>query len=144
MARITGVDLNDGWKLDFALTRIRGIGWALAKKILKEVDIENTKRVADLTSDEIAKLTSHLEKYPTEGELARVVRGNIQRLTAIGAYRGIRHAKNLPVRGQRTKTNARTKRGKRKTVGAFKKEILSKMQAGKASGPEGGKTGGKK
>src|SRR3990167_5855888 len=128
MARIAGIELQDNWKVDFALTRIKGIGWPLAKKILGEIKMENSKRVSDLSSDEIAKISSHLEKYPTEGELFRVVKGNIQRLSAISSYRGLRHVRNLPVRGQRTKTNARTKRGKRKTVGAFKKEILSRKQ----------------
>ena len=77
------------------------------------------------------KISSELEKYQIEGDLARTVRGNIQRLQVIGSYRGLRHTRNLPVRGQRTRTNARTKRGKRKTVGAFKKEILSRMTTGK-------------
>ena len=132
MARISGVELNDNWKVDFALTRIRGIGWALSKKVMSELKIDVTKRVSQLTSDELAKISTALEKYPIEGELVRVVRGNIQRLSAIGSFRGIRHSKNLPVRGQRTKTNARTKRGKRKTVGAFKKEVLTKVATDKA------------
>ena len=131
MARIAGVELNDNWKVDFALTRIRGIGWSLSKELMGQLSLDPKKRVSELTSDEIAKISTSLEKYPTEGELVRVVRGNIQRLTEIGSYRGIRHAKNLPVRGQRTRTNARTKRGKRKTVGAFKKEVLTKMTTGK-------------
>lgn len=133
MARIAGVELNDNWKVDFALTRIRGIGWSLSKKLMDELKLDSTKRVSQLTSDEIAKISSGLEKYPTEGELVRVVRGNIQRLSAIGSYRGMRHTKNLPVRGQRTKTNARTKRGKRKTVGAFKKEVLTKLTTDKVA-----------
>lgn len=131
MARIIGIELQDKWKADFALTRIKGISWATSKKIMKEAGIDDKKRVSDLTSDDIAKITAELEKYPTEGELFRVVRGNVQRLQAIGTYRGIRHGRGLPVRGQRTKTNARTKRGKRKTVGAFKKEALAKMTEGK-------------
>ncbi|MEK7550667.1 MAG: 30S ribosomal protein S13 [Patescibacteria group bacterium] len=130
MSRIVGVELQDNWKVDFALTRIKGIGWSLAKKLIEEAKIDSSKRVSDLTADDVAKISSLLEKHPTEGELFRVVRGNIQRLQAIGSYRGLRHTKNLPARGQRTKTNARTKRGKRKTVGAFKKEVLSKMQTG--------------
>jgi small subunit ribosomal protein S13 len=127
MARISGVELNDNWKVDFALTRIKGLGWSLSKKIMDQLKLDSKKRVSELTSDEIAKISTALEKYATEGELVRIVRGNIQRLSAIGSYRGLRHTRNLPVRGQRTKTNARTKRGKRKTVGAFKKEILTKM-----------------
>jgi small subunit ribosomal protein S13 len=84
-----------------------------------------------LSTDEVSKIAAELEKYSIEGDLIRTVRSNIQRLQVIGSYRGMRHSRNLPVRGQRTRTNARTKRGKRKTVGAFKKEILSKMTAGK-------------
>ncbi len=131
MARISGLELADNWRVDYALTRIRGVGWTLSEKILDSLKIDRNKRVSSLSGEEIAKITSELEKYPTEGELARVIRTNIARLQAIGSYRGIRHSKSLPVRGQRTRTNARTKRGKRKTVGAFKKEILTKMQTGK-------------
>ena len=125
MARIAGIELQDKWKVDFALTRIKGVGWSLSKEILKKSKVDGAKRLSDLTPEEIAAITSKLEDYPTEGELARVVRTNISRLQTIGSYRGIRHLHNLPVRGQRTRTNARTKRGKRKTVGAFKKEILT-------------------
>ena len=131
MARIAGVDLQDNWKVDFALTKIRGIGWSLSKKVVKDAGIDTKKRVSELTNDEVTKITNQLDKYQIEGDLVRSVRGNIQRLQVIGSYRGSSHAKNLPVRGQRTRTNARTKRGKRKTVGAFKKEILSKLTAGK-------------
>lgn len=127
MARISGIELNDSWKLDFALTRIKGIGWSVSKKLLTELGFDTTKRVKDLTSEEISKITAKLDEVPTEGDLVRRVRTNIQRLHAIGSYRGLRHSKGLPSRGQRTKTNARTKRGKRKTVGAFKKEALAKM-----------------
>lgn len=127
MARIAGIELQDNWKVDFALTKIRGLGWPLSRKVMKDVGIDPKKRISELTADEVAKITAELDKYEIEGDLARSVRGNIQRLQVIGSYRGIRHTKNLPVRGQRTRTNARTKRGKRKTVGAFKKEILGKM-----------------
>ncbi len=129
MARISGVEVQDNWKIDYALTRIRGIGWPLANEILGSLKINADKRVSELTPEEISKISAKLEDYPTEGELARVVRGNISRLQTIGAYRGMRHTKNLPARGQRTRTNARTKRGKRKTVGAFKKEILTAQKA---------------
>jgi small subunit ribosomal protein S13 len=131
MARIAGVDLQDNWKVDFALTKIRGIGWPLSKEVMKDAGVDSKKRVSELTNDEITKITNELEKYEIEGDLVRSVRGNIQRLQVIGSYRGMRHTRNLPVRGQRTRTNARTKRGKRKTVGAFKKEMLSKLTAGK-------------
>lgn len=131
MSRIAGVDLQDNWKIDFALTKIRGLGWTLAKKVIKDADVDAKKRVSELSANDVSKISAELEKYTIEGDLVRVVRGNIQRLQVIGSYRGLRHTRGLPVRGQRTRTNARTKRGKRKTVGAFKKEILSKMQSGK-------------
>jgi small subunit ribosomal protein S13 len=127
MTRIAGIDMQENWKVDYALTKIRGLGWTLSKRVLKDCGISAEKRVNELTSDEISKIGSGLEKYQIEGDLARSVRENIQRLQVIGSYRGMRHTRGLPVRGQRTRTNARTKRGKRKTVGAFKKEALSKM-----------------
>lgn len=126
MARISGIELQDNWKVGFALTRIKGIGWTLSRKILAGLKIDIKKRVSDLLPEELAKIAAEVEAYPIEGELARIVRGNITRLRQIGTYRGLRHARGLPSRGQRTKTNARTKRGKRKTVGAFKKEALAK------------------
>jgi small subunit ribosomal protein S13 len=131
MSRIAGVELQDSWKVDYALTRIAGLGWTLSKKMIAELGIDATKRVRDLTPEEISKISGKMEEIPTEGELARIVRGNIQRLHSIGSYRGIRHGRGLPVRGQRTKTNARTKRGKRKTVGAFKKEVLAAQKSAK-------------
>ena len=134
MARIAGIDLQDNWKVDFALTKIRGLGWSLSRRVMKDVGVDTKKRVSDLTNDEVAKITTELEKFQIEGDLVRAVRGNIQRLQVIGSYRGMRHTRGLPVRGQRTRTNARTKRGKRKTVGAFKKEMLSKMTVGKTEG----------
>jgi small subunit ribosomal protein S13 len=130
MARISGVELQDNWKVAFALTKIKGIGWSLAEKILSDLKIKDSKRVSDLSTDEVSKIAAEIEKEPIEGELIRQVRGNIQRLQQIGSYKGMRHQKGLPARGQRTKTNARTKRGKRKTVGAFKKDTLSKMGGG--------------
>jgi small subunit ribosomal protein S13 len=131
MARIAGIDLQDNWKADYALTKIKGLGWTLSKKIMEAAKVDSKKRVSDLTTDEVSKIGLELEKYTIEGDLVREVRGNIQRLQVIGSYRGSRHSKNLPSRGQRTRTNARTKRGKRKTVGAFKKEMLSRMTVAK-------------
>lgn len=128
MARISGVELQDSLKLDYALTRVKGIGWALSRKIIKSLSMDSGKRLSELTPDELSKVTAKLEENPVEGELVRQVKANIQRVRTIGSYRGIRHARNLPVRGQRTRRNARTKRGKRRTVGAFKKEMLAKMQ----------------
>lgn len=134
MARISGVELEDNLKVDYALTRIKGIGWALSVKILDSLKIDPSKRIKDLTSNEISKIVSKMDKHPTEGDLMRKVREDISRLRATGSYKGIRHTRGLPVRGQRTKTNARTKRGKRKTIGAFKKEELSKIQPKQAEG----------
>jgi len=128
MARISGIELNDSWRIDYALTRIKGIGWTMSKKILEDLKVEFSKRVKDFSLEDLNKISSKIEEFPTEGDLVRRVRANIARLQAIGSYRGIRHTKGLPVRGQRTKTNARTKRGKRKTVGAFKKEALAKAK----------------
>jgi small subunit ribosomal protein S13 len=133
MARISGIDLQDNWKVDFALTKIRGLGWALSDKIMDAARVDHKKRVSDLTADEVAKIQAEIENYTVEGDLVRQVRGNVQRLQVIGSYRGSRHTKNLPSKGQRTRTNARTKRGKRKTVGAFKKEMLAKVTAAKTT-----------
>lgn len=131
MARIVGIELQDNWKVDYALTRIKGIGWTLSGNILEEAGISSTKRISDLSADDIAKIVGILEKHPTEGDLLRIIRNNVQRLKVTGTYRGRRHTQGLPSRGQRTKSNARTKRGKRKTVGAFKKDTLSKMSSDK-------------
>jgi len=128
MARIAGVELQDGWRIDYALTKIKGMGWVLSGRILETLKIDPSKRVSKLSSEDISGIAGKLEEYPTEGELVRIVKSNISRLKAIGSYRGSRHARNLPSRGQRTRTNARTNRGKRKTIGAFKKEVLSKMK----------------
>ncbi|SRR5258708_3110236 len=131
MARLIGVELKDDWKVNYALTRIKGIGWTLSEEILAALKIGNSKRVSDLSKDDLSKLATKIEERPVEGELIRKIRSDIQRLRDIGSYRGGRHSRGLPVHGQRTRTNARTKRGKRKTVGAFKKEMLTKMTANK-------------
>ena len=131
MARISGIELSDKWRVDYALTKLKGLGWAKSAIVLSEAGIKETTRVKDLTTEDVAKITAALEKHMVEGDLVRNIRENIQRLREIGAYRGVRHTRGLPVRGQRTKSNARTKRGKRKTVGAFKKEMLAKVEAAK-------------
>lgn len=124
--RIAGVELPEEKRIDFALTQLFGVGWSLSRKILTEAGISPEKKSRELSEEEAGKLAQTLEHYAVEGELRRQVLQNIQRLKDTGSYRGMRHAHNLPSRGQRTRTNARTKRGKRKTVGAFKKEILAK------------------
>jgi len=131
MARISGIELADNWRVDYALTRIKGIGWPLSKRILDFLKIDRAKRIKNLTSEEVAKIGSKLEEYTIEGDLIRKVKSDIARLQVTGTYRGMRHSRNLPSRGQRTKTNARTKRGKRKTIGAFKKEALGKIKVAK-------------
>ena len=119
MARIVGIDLPREKRIEIALTYIFGIGRMRALDILTEANVEIGKRVKDLTEEEIGRLTSIItHSYKVEGDLRRETTQNIKRLVEIGSYRGLRHKKNLPSRGQRTKTNARTRRGKRKTIGA--------------------------
>lgn len=127
MARIAGIELADNWKLDYALTKIRGIGWASSTEIVNKVKLAPKQQVSSLSVEDVQKITAEMENYLTEGDLLRKVREDIQRLREIGTYRGLRHARGLPVRGQRTKSNARTKRGKKKTVGSFRKDMLTKM-----------------
>ena len=127
MARLSGIELQDNWRVEYALTKLKGIGWSLAGEIIDDLSITKDKRIKDLSNEDLNKIAGRIDDIPTEGDLARLVKGNTQRLVQTGSYRGIRHQRGLPVRGQRTKTNARTKRGKRKTVGAFRKEMLSKQ-----------------
>lgn len=128
MARIAGVDLQDNLKVDYALTNIKGIGRVSSKEILDELSIDSGKRMSDLSGDEISSIASKLEDYMIEGDLQKRTRSDIQRLRVIGTYRGQRHSKGLPVRGQRTRSNARQKRGAKKTVGSYKKDVLSQMK----------------
>jgi small subunit ribosomal protein S13 len=122
MARLAGVDIPNAKRVEVALTYIYGIGPATAKKILEKTGVNPDTRAKDLTEDEIAKLRDVIEtEYHVEGDLRREVALNIKRLTEINCYRGIRHRKGLPVRGQRTRTNARTRKGKAKTVANKKK-----------------------
>jgi len=122
MARIAGVDLPNNKRVVIALTYIFGIGKTLAKRIIVESGIDPDIRVNKLTDEEIAQLRSIIEKnYKIEGELRTEVSMNIKRLIDIGSYRGLRHRRSLPLRGQRTRTNARTRKGKKKTVAGRKK-----------------------
>jgi small subunit ribosomal protein S13 len=120
MARIAGLTLPPNKRTEVALTYLYGIGLTLSKKVLAETGVDGNKRIKDLSEEEVNKLRSLIEKtYKVEGELRRDVMGNIKRLKDIGCYRGSRHAKGLPVRGQRTKTNSRTVRGNvRRTMGS--------------------------
>ncbi|WP_027718572.1 30S ribosomal protein S13 [Desulfovirgula thermocuniculi] len=118
MARIAGVDLPRDKRVEIALTYIYGIGRSTSKKILAKTGVNPDTRVRDLTEDEVNRLKDEIEKnYKVEGDLRREVAMNIKRLIDIGCYRGLRHRRGLPVRGQRTRTNARTRKGPRKTVG---------------------------
>ena len=132
MARIAGVELPRERLIEFALTKIFGIGWTTAKLIVNQVDIDPSKRINDLTEDEIGRLRAVVEnQFKVEGDLHREIQLNIKRLTDINCYRGTRHRRNLPVRGQRTSTNARTRRGGYKakrtiTVGRKSKEVARK------------------
>ncbi len=117
MARIAGVDLPKNKRVEIGLTYIYGIGQSTSLQVLKETGVSPDTRVKDLTETEVAKLRDAIEKErKVEGDLRREVSMNIKRLTEIGCYRGLRHRRNLPVHGQRTRTNARTKRGAKKTV----------------------------
>lgn len=121
MARISGVDLPKNKRVDIALTYVYGIGPKISKRILDQLNgaVEPATRVRDLTESQVGLIGSLIAKeYRVEGELRRQIQQNIHRFIEIGCYRGVRHRRNLPARGQRTKTNARTRRGRRKTVGA--------------------------
>ena len=121
MARISGVDIPKDKRVEVSLTYIYGIGLSTSKRILKETDINPNIRVKDLTEEEEGKIRKEVEKYKVEGDLRREVALNIKRLMEIGSYRGIRHRKGLPVRGQKTKTNARTRKGKARPIAGKKK-----------------------
>ncbi len=122
MARIAGVDLPNEKRIEAGLTYIYGIGWTTSRKILEKTGINPDTRVKDLTEEEAGKIRKVIEAdYLVEGDLRRDVNMNIKRLMEIGCYRGIRHRRGLPVRGQKTKTNARTRKGPKKTVGRKKK-----------------------
>ncbi|HKY84503.1 MAG TPA: 30S ribosomal protein S13 [Anaerolineales bacterium] len=116
MARIEGVDLPREKRVEIGLTYLYGIGRTRALESLAAAGVSPDTRVRDLTEDEITRLRDHIQKYTVEGELRREVQLSIKRLVDIGSYRGLRHRRNLPVRGQRTKTNARTRKGPKKTV----------------------------
>jgi len=123
LARIAGVDLPKNERIEIGLTRIFGVGRSVSKKILEEARVNPNIRVKDLTDEDSVKLRALLEKdHRVEGDLRRDISMSVKRLTDIGCYRGLRHRASLPVRGQRTKTNARTRKGPRKAVVGKKKE----------------------
>jgi small subunit ribosomal protein S13 len=121
LARIAGVDLPKDKRVEVALTYIYGIGRSRSRRLLSELGIDFDTRVKDLKDEEVAKIRDYIDRnYKVEGELRQEVTQNIKRLIEISCYRGIRHIRGLPVRGQRTRTNARTRKGPRRTVGAKK------------------------
>lgn len=127
MARIAGVDLPKNKRVVIGLTTIFGLGKSTSKKILEKAEVSEDKKVADLSDDEVNKIRNIItSEYKVEGSLKTEVQANIKRLMDIGSYRGKRHRRGLPVRGQRTKTNARTRKGKRKTVAGKKKASAKK------------------
>ena len=127
MPRISGVDIPENKRIEIALTYIYGIGRTNVKNILKIANIDPDKRAKDLTDQEVARVIKAIEPIPTEGSLRKIISDNINRLKQIRCYRGLRHIQRLPVRGQRTRVNARTKRGRRKTVGSMTKDTAQKM-----------------
>jgi len=129
-----GVTLPDEKRIDYALTTLYGIGWTNVKGILEKTGVKTNKKVKEVTEEDFKKILEIIEtNYKVEGYLREAINENIKRLREIGSYRGIRHVRGLPVDGQRTKSNARTKRGKRKTVGALKKEMWAKLEQNKTA-----------
>lgn len=126
MARIAGIDLPKNKRGFIGLTYIFGIGRTTAKEILQKANVPETKKVSEWTDDEIARIRSVIDEYKVEGQLRSEIQMNIKRLMDIVCYRGLRHRRGLPVRGQRTRTNARTRKGRRKTVAGKKKATAKK------------------
>jgi small subunit ribosomal protein S13 len=131
MPRIAGVDIPADKRTEIALTYIFGIGRSNVQQILKEAAVDPDKRAKNLTNEEVTQLQRVLDRFNIEGELRQQIRENIERLKKISTYRGLRHTLGLPARGQRTRSNARTKRGKRRTVGALKKKDRQKRETTK-------------
>lgn len=130
MVRISGVDLPDNGIIEYALAKLYGIGPKNVIGLLEQAKINRIKRVRELSEQEVAKIQQIIDKdFIVEGDLRRSLGEIIKRLKVINSYRGLRHTRGLPVRGQRTKSNARTRRGKRKTVGALKKDDAAKVAA---------------
>lgn len=131
--RIGGFTIPEEKRLDIALTYLYGIGRNNVVGVLVKAGVDGATRVKNLTEDDQKKIQKVLEAYKVEGDLRAETVGDIKRLKEINAYRGMRHSKNLPSRGQRTRSNARTKRGKRVTIGAIKKEVAAKLEAAKTA-----------
>ena len=131
MPRISGVDIPENKRTKIALTYIYGLGQTNVDNVLRIANVDGNKRAKELTDQEVARIVKALETIPVEGELRKIVVNNIQRLKQIRSYRGMRHTARLPVRGQRTRVNARTKRGRRMTVGSMTKEAAAKIEGSK-------------
>lgn len=132
MPRIAGIDIPDDKKVRISLRYVYGIGPKLADEIIKETNVNPDKRAKELTGEEINKIQRAIEKYNVEGNLRRLIRENIDRLKRIGSYRGLRHKMGLPTRGQRTRSNSRTRKGrKRVAIGSMTKETAAKLEASK-------------
>ena len=125
--RISGVNIPDEKRVDIALTYLYGIGRGNVGVVLEKAKIDGGKRTKELSEEEVSRIQKVLDEYKIEGDLRAEVSANIKRMKEIGTYRGMRHSRNLPVKGQRTRSNARTKRGKRVTIGAIKKEVAVRM-----------------
>lgn len=125
--RILGTNIPDEKRVDIALTYLYGVGRNNVVGVLSKAQVDSSKRTKTLSEEEQKRIQKVLEEFVLEGDLRVEVANNIKRLKEIGSYRGMRHSRNLPVRGQRTRSNARTKRGKRVTIGAIKKEVAQKM-----------------
>ena len=129
MVRLFGVVFPDDKRLVYGLTLIYGVGWKRSAHIMKMLDLDQSLRCSDLSEDQIKKISNFIEKaFKVEGNLREEESGNVKRLKETGCYRGLRHIMSLPSRGQRTRSNARTKKGKKKTVGAFTKEAWAKLE----------------
>lgn len=131
MPRLSGVDIPNEKRIDMSLTYLYGIGLTNVYLLLEQAKIEPARRANTLTAEEVSRLQKIIDNMKVEGDLRKEVSQNISRLKEIGSFRGSRHTKGLPVRGQRTRSNARTKRGKRVTIGALKKEVLAKVESAK-------------
>lgn len=127
MPRIAGVDINNEKRVDIAMRVIYGMGKSNTLTVLKMSKVDPARRVKDLNEEEISRLQKAIDTHKVEGDLRREIQENIKRLKEIGSYRGLRHTHNLPARGQRTRSNARTKRGKKATVGAIRKKVAERM-----------------
>ena len=134
MPRIAGIDLQNERRVDIALTRLYGVGRSNVKGILAKATVAAEKRVKDLSEEEVNRIQKVVDEIKIEGDLRAELMENVKNLREIGSYRGTRHSKNLPVRGQRTRSNARTKRGKRMTIGAIRKELAEKLGLAPAAG----------